>query len=564
MTDPQIEVKVTTDKLNALNKNATLLENAAHTTTDGSDLKAPPAGQPSSVEVSDRDAGDETFGDPAGRRIGVRVRIESINPELAEAGQAVDPDVGRSRKRWNKRSVQVLRARADLNAACAAIDEASFADGEIDCEALVLTKLAAHRAWLIRSGLLPTLVDGCPAEPVILGQIGHREAEVTPAIRAAIAALADLVVEDSPFFRSDVDPEIDILIDVYRNEMLERGVGLSRSGWSGRICWHTTAREIGSTYKQLTPLRRRRLRMIDDAIGTPGEIVGSKALSSGRINRIGAAVALLRKELERRRGRMPADPLHPDVIDTVELAESAGVSSRDLSCGPRSDEIRAAINEARDGKPLIPHPLIERRRFTYQHLKEKGRSFRVAEAKISGVEDTHAAGRVTVAALAKFLSIAGIGGSISDQVPLDFPALVDSALAMPNDFDSGWASQMRKWVGYYHRVRSELPLPEAFATAIKVLAVEVSATSQQMVAVAGPAVRAWLSGWALPRHESEAALRELEDLLRVPRGTLSRRLTREWRPASLKSMCGKAAITVSPASCHSDYPTCPRPSSSRC
>ena len=485
---------------------------------------------------------DEQPPTPKSRKLDIRIAIDPIGsgPSTADGGAHTGADKPVPK---NRRSLATLRAKADLNAACARVEEEWSARTGGDQEGLVLAKLAEHRAWLIRHGFLPALTDGVPSEPLILAQIGHDAATITDAIGGAIAALSELVVENSPFFRSDVDPTVDVLIDVYRDEMTEREQGLPRSGWSGRRCWDTAAKEIGCTKEQLTPLRRRRLRMIDDAIGTSGEVVGSKHLGGRRLNRVGAAIALLHKELARRRGRMPADPLQPDAVDVPELAEAAGAASRDFSSGPRVEEIRAAIEEARGGKPLVPHPMIAQRRFTYGILKDHGKELRVAEATAAEVRDPLAAGRVTVGALTKFMSIAGLGGRTADVVPLDFPERVERALGMPNNFDSGWASQMRRWVAYYHQVRSGRPLPEVFATAIKILAVEVGVDVPRMAAAAGPAARAWLSGWALPRHESEPALRQLEDLLKVTRGTLSGRLAREWRARRLEVNVKKSGYT---------------------
>lgn len=493
----------------------------------------PRAGAPQGTDGTTAPAGaaggDDPDGATKGRKIDIRIELDPVVSfgQPVSSGEEEFPTAGTERG-W--RSL-IVKGRWALTKACAAIEARMTAEGRPE-EEIVLAKLGEYRLWLRRNCALPILANGVPDVAGNLVNLGCRPATVTARISDAVAGLADLATQDSPYFRSDVDPEVDTLIDLYKEELDRRGSGIPRSGWTKRKCWRTAAREIGCTEKQLTDRRRRRLLMIDAELDD-GEVVGSKHLGGPRVRRIDVAFELIREECGRRRGRMPADPLQPDQIDEAEIADGAGVAARDFVAGPRTEEIRAMLEEARDGKGLVPHPLVAERRFDYELFKEEGRKLRVAEAEAAGVANEHDAGRMTVLALTKFMSLAGVGGKLRDMVPLDFPKIVSEAIASDHGFDSGWAAQMRRWAGYYHQVRSARPLPAVFATAIKMLAAEIGMTRRELINSSSRSLEGWLRDGSAPPHESQAVLDELEDLLKVTRGTLTRLLAPEWRSRRL-------------------------------
>jgi hypothetical protein len=461
----------------------------------------------------------------------VRVRVE-LDPLLAAGRPTTGYDETVPTARPERVSgAAMTRAGWALTKACEGIRERMAAEGHPQEEA-VLAAIDEYRQWLKRNCALPLISQGVPDVAANLARVRCGDATVTSRIAEAVASLADLAGQDSPYYRSDADPEVDVLIDIYKVEMEDRGHGLPRSGWTARKCWRTAAKEIGCSEKQLTERRRRRLLMIDAEL-EDGKIVGSKHIGHMRAERIDVAVEMIREECERRRGRMPADPLEPDRVDEVEIAEGAGVAVRDFAAGARTREVRAMLENARDGKALVPHPLVAARRFDYEHLKAEGRKLRAAEAEAAEVDDVSAAARITVGALTKFMSLQGTGATLRDKVPLDFPEQVERALATEHGFDSGWPAQMRRWVKYYHEVRSARPLPEAFQTAIKIMAAEVGLTRRDLVNRTSRAVEGWLREGGAPPHESQAILDKVEDVVKATRGRLSGLLAREWRSRRL-------------------------------
>lgn len=456
--------------------------------------------------------------------------------ELVPAAQGAAEPAPAPALRGSALAGRVRRARPSLVAACAEMDAApEFAKNpDAHVEARVLRKLDIYRGWLRGNGFPPPMIGGRLHAPYVLKAIGHTGAEVTEPIRASVAALSDLLPEDGSALRSPGNGEVDLLIDAYATKMRERGHGLPRSGSTLRICWRTTAIEIGCEHSQMTGKRKMRLRALDALVGTPGPVVNPPGAHWDPTLRNAAVAPLLAIELERLRGRMPADPLHPHMIDVVAVAEGAGVTTRDLVGGPLAERNRADMEAARDGKRLVLHPLVAARRFTYSNLKEHGRKARVAEAKAAGIADPDAAGRATVAALTRFLTLANLGAVAGDVVPLDFPDRIRRAIALRPRFGGGWTSQMTKWAGYYDGLRSERPLPPVFATAIRILAAEVDVSASAIIKHVGHRALNWLNGFAYPTHESESHMEELEQLLRVHKGTLTKPLAREWRARRLE------------------------------
>lgn len=423
-------------------------------------------------------------------------------------------------------------ARPALLAACARIDaEKEFAASPAKHpEARILRKIDAYRAWAVQHGLRPPSINGYITFPTILEHIGHAGAKPTDAIRAALAGLADLLPDaDDAFGAPDGDP-VDFLVGIHAAEMRERRFGLPLNGPSGRFCWRRVAEEVGCKPKGLNERRKAFLRSVDRSIGVPGETVGTPTSHWDKSARNAAVPALLARELERRRGRMPADPLHPTMIDVAQIADGAGVTVQDITGGPLAAQNRQAMDAAHGGKPLVPHPLVAARRFTVRDLKEFGRKAREAEAAEKKLADPANAARITVRALTQFLGLPKLGGKAGDLVPLDFPDRIKRAIASrPKGFGSGWASQIQRWAGYYDALRSEKPLPDTFATAIRILAAEVNVSAYQIVKAVGARAHNWLHGLAFPTVESGPNVLALEGLLRVLPGTLSRLLHREWR-----------------------------------
>lgn len=430
---------------------------------------------------------------------------------------------------------KVRLAKPALVAACARIDALpEFAGRNADQETLILRKVDAYRDWVKEYGLMPCMHGGHPSPGRVLAHIGHARAEVTRPIAAAIAALVDLLPGDELALRAVGDQTVDLLIDAHAIEMEERGYGLTRNGNTRRICWRTTAKDVGCEPGQLTPLHRVRLRALDRQIGVPGPTADTAVGGFRSTARNAVAVPLLAAELERRKGRMPADPLNPGMIDAIEIAEGAGVSPQDILTGSFAEQNLRDMEAARDRRPLVPHPLVAARRFTYADLKEYGREASVARAEKDGLSDPNAAGRVEVRALTRFLTLAGVGGQASDLVHVDFPDRVERALALRPPFGSGWAARMREWIRHYHSFRSDRPLPDAFATAIRILAAEVGTTVSKIERHIGRRAHNWLHGEAFPSHESEREVEKLEAFLLVRKGTLSKLLAKEWRTCRLE------------------------------
>ena len=429
------------------------------------------------------------------------------------------------------------RAKPTLLAACAAIDAepgpASCAGSHI--EARVLRKIGAYRAWLVEHGLRPPVSNHGVALVPVLEHIGHVGAERTDAIRAAVAALGDLLPDGGEAFRGVGADPVDLLIGIHATEMREREYGLPRNGPSGRFDWRRAAKDIGCKPKDLTETRKAYLRAIDKEIGVSGVSFDMPKSHWDKTMRNGAVTGLLATELVRRRGAMPADPLHPTTIDVLEVAEGAGVTVRDITGGPLAADHRAAMEEARNGKALVPHPMVAGRRFTYRDMKEHGRKVRQTEAKKAGSQDELQAASATVMALTRFLTLAEFGGRIGDEVPLDFPDRVRRAVALrPPGMGAGWATQIERWIGYFDAMRSERPLPATFATAIKILAAEADVSAYRIIKEVGARAHNWLHGLAYPTVESDAHVCRLEKLLRVTPGTLARLLASEWRSRRLE------------------------------
>lgn len=431
----------------------------------------------------------------------------------------------------------VRRAKPALLTACAAIDAAPEFAASPDrfVEARILRKLGAYRDWLVKHDLRPAVVNRGVHLRSILRQIGHPDAEITSTVRAEMVALEDLLPSDGSAFRGDRGDPVDLLIDDHVAKMRDRKRGLPRNGPSGRFCWLSTAEQIGCSPEDLTETRKSYLRAIDVEIGVPDESVDVPFTHWDKTPRNAAVPELLEAALKARRGRMPADPLHPTMIDIVTIAEEAGVTVRDIAGGPLLAEHRTAMEDAREGKPLVAHPLLAGRRFTYREMKEWGRAAREAEAKEAKVADPAGAGRMTVRALTRFLDLPSLGGKVSDLVPLDFPDRVRRAIASrPAGADSGWASQISRWIDYYAAIRSEKPLPAAFATAARILAAETGVSVYQIIQAAGHRALNWMHGLAYPTVESDAHVGQIEKLLRVLPGTLTKLLDSEWRSHRLK------------------------------
>jgi hypothetical protein len=428
-------------------------------------------------------------------------------------------------------------ALPDLQVACAEVDGLpQFVKSPEHClESRILQKLDAYRAWLKRNGLRPPVNNTGVDVRRILQYIGHPQADVTNVIRAALKALNDTLPPEGQAFEALGDSPADRAILAFGAKMKSLARGLPRHGPSGRFAWIRAAKDIGCAVEELTETRKTYLKAIDAIIDLPGDTVDVPCTHWDKSPRNAAVPVLLAAELQRRQGAMPADPLHPTMIDVITIAEGAGVTVRDITGGPMVAENRAAMETACAGEALRPHPLVAARRFTIKDLKEFGRTSREAEARSAGIADPAASARMTVRALTQFLGMPKLGGKTTDLVPLDFPLRIEQAVALrPGGFGSGWAAQMARWVGYYHALRSERPLPETFATAIRMLAAEAGVSVYQIIKDVGTRALNWINGLAFPTLESEGHVRKLESLLLVTPGTLSRLLAPEWRSRRLK------------------------------
>lgn len=421
--------------------------------------------------------------------------------------------------------------KAPLDAACAAIDaRPEFAGNpEANAEARVLRKVGEYRSWLVENHLPPHAYLSRPFARRILEFIGHPRFEITAAVTAEIQSLSDLLPAGGAATAPVRPDRIDDLADKYAAKMRDRKFGLPRNHFH-KVHWRAAAEEMGCSVDEISTSVKGRLRAIDRAIGIPGPMADRPILAGNRAAANPAVGPLIAAELERRAGRMPADPMQPGEIDIIDIAFHAGVSMRDLTEAPDANEHLAAIQAARGDEKLVPHPGIAARRFNYRELTEFGRKLRKVEAKAAGIADPDHAARMTVRALTRFLSIPRLGGRKSDKVPLDLPARIKRAIAAkPTGFESGWVTQIERWIRYFNAIRSALPLPENWTTALRILAAEVKVGRNEIVAAAGPAAQSWLKGLSFPTHQSQPAVAELEKTLRVDAGTLSKRLAPEWR-----------------------------------
>lgn len=426
---------------------------------------------------------------------------------------------------------RMANLKASLDAACAAIDATPEFAGDLEgsTEPRVLRKVDGYRAWLVENNLPPHSYLSRPFTRRILEFLGHPGFKPTAAVRAEIQSLSDLLPAGGAATAPVKPHRIDNLADKYSVKMYSRKFGLPRNHFH-KVHWLAAAEEMGCSVQEISSSIKGRLRAVDRAIGSPGPMADRPILVGNRAGANPAVGPLLAAEIERRVGQMPADPMQPGEIDVIDIAFHAGVSMRDLTEAPDANEHLAAILAARGDNKLLPHPGVALRRFNYRELTEFGRRLRKIEAKAAGIANPNDAARMTVRALTRFLSIPRLGGLKSDTVPLDLPERIKRAVAAkPIGFESGWATQIERWIGYFHAMRSALPLPENWTTALRILAAEVGVGRNEMVAAAGPAVQSWLKGLSFPTHQSQSAVAELEKTLRLEAGTLSKRLAPEWR-----------------------------------
>lgn len=153
-------------------------------------------------------------------------------------------------------------------------------------------------------------------------------------------------------------------------------------------------------------------------------------------------------------------------------------------------------------------------------LKDAGRATRRLECK--GRSSPGGAARDTVQALTKFIGQAK-GGSPDDQVvPADFADRVAVAIAAHvGSLGSGWNADMERWVGYFDALRASLPLPEVFASALRVLIAEAGLTLAIVEREFGMTARKWAMGVTVPSHNAEATYQSLCKRLRIPLALLS-------------------------------------------
>lgn len=435
-------------------------------------------------------------------------------------------------------------AKPALAAALIEIDSrAEFAsDPAKHEEARILAKLAAYRAWLIAHDLRPPRQSQKPRTSSVLGAIGHFGWKAEGAVLIAILDLSDLI-RPSDAFRHRPERAVDFTFDAFAERVKQRGYGLPRRRDNGAICWVASAEDAGCSTSDLDATSVNCLRAIDATVAVPGPLVDAAEpplMKDAYPLPNPAARGLIDAAIAEMAGSMPADPLDPKGVDLPTFAYKAGIGVVDIV---RSPSNAAAILAGAAAAKLVPHPVLAARRITYRMLKGAGRAARRLECK-NRSRPANAA-RDTVGSLTKFIGKVE-GGSPDDQlVPVDFPDRVALAIAVHDgSFGSGWNADMERWVGYYEALRASLPLPEVFASALRVLIGEAGLTLAIVEREFGMTARKWAMGVTVPSHNAETTYQSLCKRLRITSTVLSPLLANEWRRHSVgRSTVRNSAIS---------------------
>ena len=457
-------------------------------------------------------------------------RIKHINrlagrPGLirgAEEGTMVDT---KERPAWSEESF-----RADLDRECKKIDElAEFEGHPRNAEKRVLRKLEALGGVLRQHGRPLSGARTYVREvPYTLSLIRHAGAKATARTREAVKALVADHAGETRKLRHNPERPVDLALDRYEALVVERGWGTPRAhGSLTRIDKAATAEEAGVPLEDLGAVAMQRLQHINSLVDRPGPLKGIEENAKHNLVNPVAAM-LLRKGCARYATGFPEDPLRPGTPDLITIARDCGIGMKDLRF---SRENQRLIEEIRGDKPLVPNPVLNERRYTYADLIDTGEQLRSAEVGKKASAATLV--RRTVKSLQSLLGLKGFEARLSDEVPRDLAARIRRAVAAgPSRFGSHWKRDMERWIKYDRAHRADLPLPDDFALALRVLLAENGQpTSKVAVAakVSKANLQAWSAGYATPSHNQQEALERVAALLGVSAERLATPLSADWR-----------------------------------
>ncbi len=426
-----------------------------------------------------------------------------------------------------------------LASACAEIDSMPELDGQDSAndEARILRKLEALNDLLHRHGI--PFLDRTEhlSTPKTLARIGHKGSKSTARVRAAVARLAKDHPQPAPIFRHNPEREIDRLFDAYEKAVIARGYGLPRFvNGSRRIDRRAAAAEIGCSPDDFSGKSERRLKQIDALMQRPGPVTGRPIRVGGRQrDRINPAVpGLLRVGLRHFEAGLPEDPLHPGKVDLLTVARRCGITIADIRSDQKNFPI---IDDARGVVPLVPHPCIAQRRFTFRELLAHGAAERTRTLRRKNL----AAGLVErlTEAMRVFTGHVRLDRDDDALVPDDFRERVARAVCgEAAHLGRTWKSDMSLWVGYAGSLRAARPLPEDFGVALRLLMRETGLGQAEIARCADVSrdlLQSWADGLNVPSHNMQDSLERVTVVLGVPSSRLTQLLSSEWRRRDIKS-----------------------------
>ena len=420
--------------------------------------------------------------------------------------------------------------RADLDRECYQIDRLDEFNGQPhNTERRILRKLEAL-GGLLRQHKRP--LSGARTYvrevPYTLSLIRHSGMKATVGIREAVKALIKDHAGETRKLRHNPERPIDLALDRYETLVTERGWGTPRiHGSLTRIDKAATAEEVGVPPEELGDVAMQRLQHINSLVDKPGRLKGIEENAMHHLVSPVAA-ALLRQGCQRYKAGFPEDPLRPGVPDMITVAAECGIGMKDLRF---SRENQRLIEELRGDKPLLPHPCLSERRYTFADLIRTGERLRLAEA------GKHASGatlvRRTVRSLHSLLQLQSFQATISNEVPKDLAVRIRRAVAAgPSRFGSHWKRDMDRWIDYDQKHRGGLALPDDFALALRVLIAETGLPTSKVAAAAKVSranLQSWSSGYSTPSHSRQDDLERLAPVLGVSAERLTSLLSADWR-----------------------------------
>lgn len=461
-------------------------------------------------------------------------RLKQINSVADRPGPVVgggggDPGPTSAPVEWHEQDF-----RNEVDAACRRIDrDAELKDLPHNAERRLLRKLEAldgllshHKRPLsgARTYVRPV--------PYALELIRHSGAPATARVRDAVAALLAKHPGASRKLRHNPERPIDLKLDDYEARVLERGYGTPRAhGSLSRIDKPATAEDVGCALADLTGIAMQRLTHINTLVDRPGPLKGIEENAMHHlVNPV--AGALLRKGLARYKKGLPENPLRPGSIDLITVAIDCGVGMKDLRFSRENQRI---VEDARGDSPLVPHPCIAKRRYTFRQLLATGERLRRAE--LGDRASASALLNRTLRSLRDLMALPGIQATERDAVPRDFEARVRRAVAAgPSRFGSHWKRDMERWREYDRKHRETLPLPDDIALALRVLIAETGLPTSKVAAATEIKVdnlQPWITGFSTPSHGQQDAIERLAGFLGTTAERLTASVSAEWRVRSM-------------------------------